>query len=76
MLSVACYDLGEYVRHYPRGKAVLDQLEGKKYLLKHMVEEGQPDVKYNALIAVQKLMTQNWCVAMSCGTRSVALHMA
>lgn len=60
VLAVANHDLGEYVRHYPRGKQVLETLGGKKYIMKHMQNED-PAVRYEALIAVQKLMTQNWC---------------
>eukprot|EP00039_Didymoeca_costata_P022663 m.4946 g.4946 ORF g.4946 m.4946 type:complete len:470 (+) comp3144_c0_seq1:127-1536(+) len=59
VLAVANHDLGEYVRHYPRGKQVLETLGGKKYIMKHMQNED-PAVRYEALIAVQKLMTQNW----------------
>lgn len=59
VLAVAAHDCGEYVRHYPRGKAVIDTLGGKKYIMKHMQNEDSA-VRYEALIAVQKLMTQNW----------------
>merc|ERR1712109_110831 len=33
ILSVACFDLGEYVRHYQRGKHVLEQLHGKTLVM-------------------------------------------
>merc|ERR1719226_300525 len=33
VLSVACFDLGEYVRHYQRGKHVLEQLNGKTLVM-------------------------------------------
>merc|ERR1712193_475158 len=57
--SVACFDLGEYVRHYQRGKHVLEQLNGKT-LVMSLLGHGDPNVRYEALLAVQKLMVHNW----------------
>merc|ERR1719367_281278 len=59
VLSVACYDLGEYVRHYGRGKHVLEQLGGKT-LVMSLLTHADPNVRYEALLAVQKLMVHNW----------------
>ncbi|XP_058983829.1 V-type proton ATPase subunit H-like [Musca domestica] len=59
ILSVACYDIGEYVRHYPRGKHVLEQLGGKQIVMQLLGHED-PNVRYEALLAVQKLMVHNW----------------
>merc|ERR1719367_221319 len=59
VLSVACYDLGEYVRHYGRGKHVLEQLGGKT-LVMSLLGHPDPNVRYEALLAVQKLMVHNW----------------
>lgn len=59
VLSVACFDLGEYVRHYSRGKHVLEQLGGKTIVMSLLAHED-PNVRYEALLAVQKLMVHNW----------------
>jgi len=59
VLSVACFDLGEYVRHYQRGKHVLEQLGGKTMVMALLAHED-PNVRYEALLAVQKLMVHNW----------------
>jgi V-type H+-transporting ATPase subunit H len=59
VLSVACFDLGEYVRHYQRGKHVLEQLGGKTMVMSLLAHED-PNVRYEALLAVQKLMVHNW----------------
>uniref|UniRef100_A0A8C2MH91 V-type proton ATPase subunit H n=1 Tax=Cricetulus griseus TaxID=10029 RepID=A0A8C2MH91_CRIGR len=59
VLAVAAHDVGEYVRHYPRGKRVIEQLGGKQLVMNHMHHEDQ-QVRYNALLAVQKLMVHNW----------------
>ncbi|XP_018324130.1 V-type proton ATPase subunit H isoform X1 [Agrilus planipennis] len=59
VLSVACFDIGEYVRHYPRGKHVIEQLGGKQLVMQLLAHED-PNVRYEALLAVQKLMVHNW----------------
>ncbi|KAK0172775.1 hypothetical protein PV328_006052 [Microctonus aethiopoides] len=59
VLSVASFDIGEYVRHYPRGKHVIEQLGGKQRVMQLLGHED-PNVRYEALIAVQKLMVHNW----------------
>uniref|UniRef100_A0A8C5IBK4 V-type proton ATPase subunit H n=1 Tax=Gouania willdenowi TaxID=441366 RepID=A0A8C5IBK4_GOUWI len=59
VIAVAAHDVGEYVRHFPRGKRVIEQLGGKQLVMNHMHHEDQL-VRYNALLAVQKLMVHNW----------------
>lgn len=59
ILSVACFDLGEYVRHYQRGKHVLEQLHGKTIVM-GLLSHNDHNVRYEALLAVQKLMVHNW----------------
>lgn len=59
VLSVASFDIGEYVRHYPRGKNVIEQLGGKQ-LVMQLLSHEDPNVRYEALLAVQKLMVHNW----------------
>lgn len=59
ILSVAAHDIGEYVRHYPRGKHVIEQLGGKQLVMQHLTHED-PNVRYEALLSVQKLMVHNW----------------
>lgn len=59
VLSVAAHDLGEYVRHYPRGKAVAENLGGK-HLVMTLLTHEDPNVRYEALLCVQKLMVQHW----------------
>lgn len=59
VLSVAAHDVGEYVRHYPRGKHTIEQLGGKQLVMQHLSHDD-PNVRYEALLAVQKLMVHNW----------------
>ncbi|KAL3889425.1 hypothetical protein ACJMK2_001769 [Sinanodonta woodiana] len=59
ILSVAAHDIGEFVRYYPRGKNVIEQLGAKQLVMQYLSHED-PNVRYEALIAVQKLMVHNW----------------
>ncbi|VDM65595.1 unnamed protein product [Strongylus vulgaris] len=59
ILCVAAHDVGEYVRHYPRGKTVIEQYQGKQAVMRLLSAED-PNVRYHALLAVQKLMVHNW----------------
>jgi len=59
VLSVAAHDIGEYVRHYPRGKTSVENLGGKK-LVMELLTHQEPHVKYEALLCLQKLMVQNF----------------
>ncbi|KRX61307.1 putative V-type proton ATPase subunit H 2, partial [Trichinella sp. T9] len=59
ILCVAAHDLGEYVRHYPRGKTVIEQLNGKTMVMRLLTHED-PNVRYHALLSVQKIMVHNW----------------
>ncbi|XP_077554986.1 V-type proton ATPase subunit VhaSFD isoform X1 [Haemaphysalis longicornis] len=59
VLSVAAHDVGEYVRYYPRGKQVIEKLGGK-HLVMQLLSHEDPNVRYEALLCVQKLMVHNW----------------
>eukprot|EP00045_Choanoeca_perplexa_P007557 m.69377 g.69377 ORF g.69377 m.69377 type:complete len:473 (+) comp14121_c0_seq1:83-1501(+) len=58
-VAVAVHDVGEYVRHYPYGKRALEELGAKALVMAHMAHEDS-QVRYESLIAVQKLMTDQW----------------
>jgi len=59
VLAVASYDIGEYVRHNPRGKHLIEHFGGKQ-LVMQLLSHEDPNVRYEALVAVQKLMVHNW----------------
>lgn len=59
ILAIAVHDLGEYVRYYPRGKALLETL-GAKAAIVGLMEHADAAVRYEALVATQKVLTQNW----------------
>lgn len=59
VISVAAHDIGEYVRYYPRGKNILEQLGAKQRIMHYLTHED-PNVRYESLLALQKLMVHNW----------------
>lgn len=58
-LAVACYDLGEFVRFYPKGRALLQDLSAKQYIM-GLMSHPEPEVQKHALLSIQKIMVQNW----------------
>ena len=42
--------------------SVIEQLGGKQLVMQHLSHED-PNVRYEALLAVQKVMVHNWWVA-------------
>lgn len=40
---------------------VIDQLGGKQVVMS-LLQHPDPSVRYNALLALQKIMVHNWCV--------------
>jgi len=58
-LSVACFDIGEFVRYHPRGRSIVQQLGIKLDIMKLMAHQD-PEVKKQALFAIQKTMVHNW----------------
>ena len=57
--SIACYDIGEFVRHYPNGRAIAKRL-GAKNLVMPLIEHENPELQRHALQCVSKIMVQNW----------------
>ena len=57
--SIACYDIGEFVRHYPNGRAIAKRL-GAKELVMPLIEHENPELQRHALQCVSKIMVQNW----------------
>lgn len=73
VLSIAAYDLGEYVKNRPLGRRYLCLLMlswcnhsrfledlGTKQQLMHLMAHQNSDVRFNALSSVQKYMSNLW----------------
>lgn len=58
-VAVACYDIGEWSRFYQDAKSVIEKLNGKYKMMK-LIDHHDPEVKKNALNAVQKVLVKNW----------------
>mmetsp|Transcript_15832 Transcript_15832/g.49589 ORF Transcript_15832/g.49589 Transcript_15832/m.49589 type:complete len:457 (+) Transcript_15832:45-1415(+) len=59
VIAVACYDLGEFVRFYPNGKAVLKHIGAKDQVVA-LIEHPDLDVQKHALQCVSKMLVTNW----------------
>lgn len=59
VLAVASHDIGQYVKHYPRGKKILTDL-GAKTRVMELMSHSDGDVRYHALISVQHLVSHPW----------------
>ena len=58
-LAVACFDIGEFSRVYPLGKAILNKMNCKPAIMALMSHENR-EVAREALLCTQKLMLNNW----------------
>jgi hypothetical protein len=61
--AIACYDIGEFVRHYPNGRAIARSLGAKEIIMK-LVDHSNKELQRHALTAVSKMMVQNWAVSL------------
>ncbi|KIP10325.1 hypothetical protein PHLGIDRAFT_125667 [Phlebiopsis gigantea 11061_1 CR5-6] len=59
VLAVAAHDVGQYVKHYERGKKVLTDLGAKTRVMELMTHKD-PNVRYQALVSVQRLVSHPW----------------
>lgn len=57
--SVACFDIGEFVRHYPNGRSIAKQFGAKDAIMK-LIEHENPALQRHALTCVSKIMVTNW----------------
>lgn len=59
-VAVACYDIGEFCRFYPRGRDVIESLSIKDIIMEKARYSEDKSVREQALMALQKVMIQNW----------------
>jgi V-type H+-transporting ATPase subunit H len=57
--SIACYDLGEFVRHYPNGRLLASRL-GARDAVMALIDHSHEELQKQALLAVSKMLIQNW----------------
>jgi V-type H+-transporting ATPase subunit H len=76
VLAVAAHDAGQYAKHYERGgvyeicgsyykcteltlDSVLNEL-GAKTRIMELMSHSHPDVRYQSLVTVQRLVSKSW----------------
>ncbi|KAI8620174.1 ATPase V1 complex subunit H [Chytriomyces sp. MP71] len=59
VLAVAAHDVGQFVKYCPAGKKFVQENGTKTQIMQLMTHEHS-DVRYQALLAVQKLMANSW----------------
>lgn len=59
VLSIACHDVGQYIKFCPSARDVLQSL-GTKQQIMQLMNHPDSDVRYNAIMAVQKYMANIW----------------
>lgn len=59
VLSVASHDIGQYVKYSKKGKSNVDKVGAKQRVMELMTHD-HPDVKYQALLAVQNCLMHSW----------------
>lgn len=64
--SIACYDIGEFVRHYPNGRSIAKRI-GAKDAIMSLIEHDNTELQRYALQSVSKMMVQNWAVSCIVG---------
>lgn len=57
--AIAAHDLGQFIKYYPDGRKALDDLGGKIVMME-LLADSHPDVRYEALMALQKYMMNRW----------------
>ena len=57
--AISCYDIGEFVRHYPNGRQIAKRL-GAKELVMPLIEHENVELQRHALQCVSKIMVNNW----------------
>lgn len=75
VISLACYDLGEFVRFYPNGKSIVKSLNAKDKVMEKIEyareydggsgnqtkqEEQDQEVRRQALQCMSKIMVNQW----------------
>jgi V-type H+-transporting ATPase subunit H len=58
--AIACFDIGEFVRHYPNGRALAKRLGAREAIMNLIEQDKDPELQRHALLCVSKMLVQNW----------------
>ena len=56
---VALYDIGEFTRFYPNGRALVSKLGGKDVIMP-MLTHSNEEIQRQALQCISKILVTNW----------------
>ncbi|KAF8310207.1 ATPase V1 complex subunit H [Clavulina sp. PMI_390] len=59
VLSVAAHDVGQYVKYADGGKKAINDLQGKTRVME-LMSHSDADVRFQALLTVQRLVSHAW----------------
>ena len=59
VVAIACFDIGEFVRHYPNGRTIAKRLGAKDIVMK-LINHENSEVAQQALSCISKILVQNW----------------
>lgn len=59
VLAIAAYDIGQFSKHYPSGRKLLNNM-GVKHRLMELMNSNSANVRHHALVALEKFMTNSW----------------
>jgi len=57
--AIACFDVGEFVCHYPNGRSIAKRL-GANQVMMQLIQHDNVDLKQQALLAVSKILVKSW----------------
>ena len=60
--AIACFDLGEFARHYPNGRSIARRL-GARDMVIGLIEHPHPELQHQALVAISKMLVLHWDVS-------------
>lgn len=73
MAAIACFDIGEFARHYPNGRMIAKSLGVRDVVMK-LIDHENPELQRQALLCVSKILISNRQVRTSDTTQLVAMH--
>jgi len=59
VLAVVVHDIGQYVKYTDKGRKAVNDLGGKTRIME-LMSHADPDVQFQSLMTVQRLMSHSW----------------
>jgi V-ATPase subunit H len=72
--AIACFDIGEFAKHYPNGRMIAKSLGARDVVMK-LIDHENPELQRHALMCVSKILIQNRQVRTFETAQGVAMHL-